>query len=440
MCDTFVVMHAATADGSVIFGKNSDREPNEAQEVILVPAQNYPAGEQLRCTYIEIPQVEHTHAMILSKPFWMWGAEMGVNERGVVIGNEAVFTRAPMAKEGGLTGMDLLRLALERSSSAGEALQTILDLLAQYGQGGNCGFAHPMYYHNSFIIADQKEAYVLETAGAEWAVERVHGMRSISNVITIHKEWDKASPGLVDQALERGWVRSKEDFDFSAAYSDLIYTNFGAGRSRHACTTSALEGLGRPVTVEDAFATLRLHGMLRKPGWRPDRAVTGADVCMHAGFGPVRVSQTTGSMVVHLMADGMTVWVTATAAPCLSIYKPVWFTSGLPWAGEPAPQGKYDEACVWWRHEAMHRAVLMSYPELAPQIQTERDASERGFLADAAQVESGLMTPAQVSSRTWEKALSLEKEWLTRSAAAGKTAARFYYRSAWKKFNQEAGM
>ena len=65
----------------------------------------------IQCTYIEIPQCETTHAVILSKPAWMWGAEMGANNRGVAIGNEAVWT-----KEGGegdieerLLGMDFVR-------------------------------------------------------------------------------------------------------------------------------------------------------------------------------------------------------------------------------------------------------------------------------------------------------------------------------------------
>ncbi len=33
MCDTFVALPPATADGSILFGKNSDREPNEAQSL-----------------------------------------------------------------------------------------------------------------------------------------------------------------------------------------------------------------------------------------------------------------------------------------------------------------------------------------------------------------------------------------------------------------------
>jgi len=187
MCDTFVALGNATYDGSVIFGKNSDREPNEAQELVLIPHTMHEKKGHVNCTYINIPQVPETNAVLLSKPFWIWGAEMGANEHGVVIGNEAVFTKVPYQKEPGLIGMDFIRLALERATSAD-------------------GFSHKMYYHNGFLIADRHEAWVLETAGKHWAAEKVQEIRSISNVISIRSHWDRASDELVSFAVSKGWM------------------------------------------------------------------------------------------------------------------------------------------------------------------------------------------------------------------------------------------
>ena len=169
MCDTLVALEA----GRVFFAKNSDRDANEAQLLDWIPARRHESGTPLRCTWIEIPQVAQTHAVLLSRPFWMWGAEIGANEHGVVIGIEAVLARRSPPRLG-LTGMDLLRLGLERARTAQEAVETLTTLLETHGQGGGCGHEDRGFrYHNSFLIADHTGAHVLETVDRKWAVEAV---------------------------------------------------------------------------------------------------------------------------------------------------------------------------------------------------------------------------------------------------------------------------
>ncbi|KAI4036983.1 SCRN3 isoform 2 [Pan troglodytes] len=109
-CDTFVALPPATVDNRIIFGKNSDRLYDEVQEVVYFPAVVHDnLGERLKCTYIEIDQVPETYAVVLSRPAWLWGAEMGANEHGVCIGNEAVWGREEVCDEEALLGMDLVR-------------------------------------------------------------------------------------------------------------------------------------------------------------------------------------------------------------------------------------------------------------------------------------------------------------------------------------------
>jgi len=160
MCDT---LGRILCPDLALFAKNSDRSPNEPQVIEYRPARDH-REKDLRATYLTIPQAPHTYATLLSRPAWMWGAEMGVNEHGVCIGNEAVFTKGRYASAG-LTGMDLVRLALERASSARQAADLILELLEQHGQGGNCGYDHNFFYDNAFLILDRREIWLLETAG-----------------------------------------------------------------------------------------------------------------------------------------------------------------------------------------------------------------------------------------------------------------------------------
>lgn len=428
MCDTFVALANATTDGSIIFGKNSDRDANEAHELVVIPHGYHSKDEKLQCTYISIPQVEETSSVFLAKPFWIWGAEMGANEHNVVIGNEAVFSKVPAGKKPGLIGMDFLRLALERADTARGAVEVITSLLEEFGQSGNCGFAHSFYYHNSYLIADQMGAWVLETVDRHWAAQKVEGIRSISNGLTIEDKWDLASENLVTFAIDKGWCKDEKDFNFKKCYSDKIFTKFSDSENRFCRTKEFLKSNRGELDLKKAISILRDHGSNANEDWSPDRSLVGAEVCMHASVGPIRGSQTTGSMVTQIK-DGKTIhWVTGTSAPCTSVFKPIWIDVGIPIMNKEnsrinatsedknlSPTGSYDEDTLWWRHEDLHREVLKDYSSFIKLFEKDRDQLENDFIRET--VDPGFITRksrSEYSQKCFDSALEAEKYWLLR--------------------------
>lgn len=391
-----------TADGAVWFAKNSDREPGEAQAVDHLPQIHHHNARTLQCTYIEIPQTAHTNAVILSRPFWMWGAEIGANHHGVAIGNEAVWTKLPVAKSG-LTGMDLLRLALERTASAREALEFITTFLQRYGQGGNCGYRHKNFrYHNSFIIADPHEAWVLETADTMWAAEKVRGIRSISNALSIGKEFDLIADEAYRLARRQGWCKASADFDFARCFGDAKYRKLSGALERSACTLKNLKQKNDKLEREDFFAALRDHnGLQPQDGWRMKMP------CAHASWWPTRIAgQTTGAMVSRLHSTDQTHWLTGTSSPCLSIFKPLVLESDLIVTGATPGVG-YDAESLFWRHEKLHRLVLRDYEVLKKIIDDTRMALEAGFVSS---VET--WRTASQCRKAWETHRQILPEWL----------------------------
>ncbi|MBK7071057.1 MAG: hypothetical protein IPH44_02040 [Myxococcales bacterium] len=393
MCDTLVTI----APGRVRFAKNSDRDPNEAQAPTWRPARDHVAGAPLRCTHVTIPQVAHTHAVLLSRPFWLWGAEMGANAHGVVIGNEAVFTDQPFTAAG-LTGMDLVRLGLERGATAAEAVAVIEDLVARHGQGGGCGHEHPGFrYHASFLVADARGAFVVETAGRAVAVQAVVDAATISNALTL-----PALRGHRDRL--RSWV--------------------AAADHRQACTLAAARAARG---VGDLFAALRDHGDGddgARPRYRWHHGAMAAP-CMHAG-GLIAASQTTASWVAELTPAGARHWITATAAPCLSIFKPVAVDDPL--ALGPPPRDRAD-AGLWWQHERLHRRVIGD-AAWCRTIAAERDEVERRWLS---------APPAPTAAFAEHRALV--ERWLAASAAAPVADDRpWYVRRYWAERDRRAGL
>lgn len=358
---------------------------------------------------------------------------MGVNQHGLAIGNEAVFSKIPANKEPALLGMDLLRLGLERAVSAPEAVEVMGTLLEQYGQGGNCVRQGHLYYHNSFLIADPQESWVLETIDRHWAARKVNPLYSISNLLSLQNDWDRSSPGLEDFLIDQGLAKSGREIRLAKDLSDLIYTTFADGRKRCARSRTLLEDAGGSIDLETMTGILRDHGGKENP--LPGLA--GADICMHASLGPIRGSQTTGSLVASLEEGYPLILATGTAAPCTGIFKPVWVDAPLDL--QPEPSDSFDPASLFWAHERLHREVLANYPLRAASYRQERDALEQEFIRGAQRIRSATREERREFSRScFAKARDAEERWLTEVRKLPFKASLFHG-LAWRGFNKAAG-
>lgn len=287
MCDVLVALGSATASGSTLFAKNSDRPPAERQVIEFVPSRLDADGTT--ATHLMVaPPFQSTFPCVISRPSWGWGAEHGVNIHGVAAGNTTVYTTLdPRGAATGLTGMDLVRLALERAATAEEGVEIITSLLVEHGQGGSghdpaAGRERP--YWNSFLVADPTSSFVIDTSGREYAVERVGATRAISNRTTIPTfDAEHRHPRQpVERLVDPRWRAS------SAVLA------------------------GGAVTAEALAEHLRSHDTCGEAGW---------SVCMHVEG----VEVTTSSMIAELMPDGgSTLWL-LTGSPCQGDYRRLSF-------------------------------------------------------------------------------------------------------------------
>ncbi|NXW98480.1 SCRN2 protein, partial [Larus smithsonianus] len=360
-----------------------------------------------QCTYLEIEQAERTHAVVLSRPAWLWGAEMGANEHGVCVGNEGVWTREPVGEDEALLGMDLVRLGLERGSSAREALEVITALLERYGQGGSCKEEPVSFvYHNTFLLADRTEAWVLETAGRYWAAQQIRGeralvilgrwgvlspplsltpppafaegSRNISNQLSIGREITAEHAGLRQRARSQGWWSGDGEFSFAEVFS-LPHqpARMEAAKARYRAGKELLRQHAGHITAETFMAILR------------DK---DSGICVDSeGF------RTAGSMVSVLPQDPALPCVhffTATPDPSRSVFKPFVFVANIKpvpqvrsptFRDDPAKQIPRFQSTVDRRHELYRRhQVALELMERDQEwgqklLQTLRDLEKQGL-------------------------------------------------------------
>jgi secernin len=425
MCDSFVALPPATLNGSVILAKSADCQINEAHALLHIPGKKHIPGEAIRATHLVIPQAPETYEMFIGKSFWTYGAEIGFNEHGVAIGNEAVFTSLQKEEKAeGLMVIDMLRIGLERGKTALGAVEAMTAVLEQFGQGGNCELAGNSHFDGSYLIADKTEAWVLETAGRQWVARKLSdSIGSISNVLGIHSDYDLSS--------------LKQRVDWAATYGEMEIVPKIGSVERQCASLLGLETRRGKVTVQTAFDILRQHGK----DYDPATAPAHTDICVHAGPGDYRLWQATGAMVAENGPEGVMGWFTGTSGNCVSIFKPVFPGVALPDLG-PYPNEQYNPQSLWWQHELLHRRAMADFHNLVPEIRVDFDAVEAGFLAEAPAVLKGSLKEKQEfvehcfctaaeAMQAWTNKLAMRKDLAYADPA---------YRQMWQRFNAEAGL
>jgi secernin len=315
-----------------------------------------------------------------------------MNEFGVAIGNEGIWTRVlardiAAAAQGrgpdlGPTGMDLLRLGLERGRTAQQALEVITSLLEthdQFGSGIPTKGAAEGAYHNSFIIADPREAWVLETAGRHWVARRLaSGSTSISNTPSIGGQWDLASLGLVQDAVDQGWWPSDrtDALDFTMAYGD----DGPVGQARRAGAMPRAACSSRLLAERHGSVTPRwMMGIARDESSTP----------------PINLDVTASSCVALLpqSTDELPVFWWCPSVPGDSCYVPFFVHgSSLPAIVSVAgTQGRsvrppssveadtYDADSLWWIFRDLHDRALGGMADRTPEVRAVFDALEQDF-------------------------------------------------------------
>lgn len=238
-CTSIMVGKKASADGSVITSHTCDSWYRTWMTVR--PAADYKEGEmeniydgRMHTEWVEdmskvvvkgqIPQVSHTYRMLdTSYPC--------LNEKQLGMGETTISGRDTLRNKNGMFMIEeLQRVALERCTTAREAIKLMGELVKQYGYGdsGEC-----------LTIADTKEVWIFEIfgegpdkIGGVWAAQRIQDdevavSANIPRISTLNLK-DKnnymASDNVFDVAKKLGLWDGKEPFKFWKAYGGPNYS------------------------------------------------------------------------------------------------------------------------------------------------------------------------------------------------------------------------
>lgn len=237
-CTSIMVGREASADGSVLTSHTCDSWYRTWMSI--EPAHDYPrdtvtsirgglmhtehqgdmTGVKERGT---IPQASHTYSFLNT-------AYPCLNEKQLAMGETTISGRDTLQNEKGLFVIEeLQRIALERCTTARQAIRLMGSLIRQYGYGdsGEC-----------LTIADQREVWIFEVfgegpdkIGGVWAAQRIPddeiavsaNISRIGRIDLDDTDHFMASDNVFSVARKLGLWDGKEPFSFWKAYSGGNY-------------------------------------------------------------------------------------------------------------------------------------------------------------------------------------------------------------------------
>jgi dipeptidase len=223
-CTNVLVSRGASADGSVMISYLADAG-GFMDPLYFSPAQTHAPGDSVDIYEWDtgdflgrIAQVERTYKVIGN-----------MNEYQVAIGETTFTGRSELGTPNGIMDYGSLKyIALQRATTAREAIQVITSLVEEYGYAST---------GESFSIADKNEAWILELIGkgeyekgAVWVAARVPEgyIASHANQARIRQvDWNDTdhwmwSEDVVSFAREREWFSGRDrDFSFVDAYNPV---------------------------------------------------------------------------------------------------------------------------------------------------------------------------------------------------------------------------
>jgi len=442
-CTAITVSQGASVDGSAMC-THTDDSGSDTFRVYIVPAKDWEPGtmrpvlkntddgpyRQLRegqAIYSpgEIPQVAHTYAYTNASYSFQNEKQVGMGES--TIGGQ----RGLSNKDGWFEVVELQRIALERASSAREAIQIMGDLATKYGY---------CVSGEHIPVIDKNEAWVFEIwgpgplwkpgsdeLGAVWVAQRVPdgeicvcANRPRIGAIDLNDlDHFMASKNIYSLAEKMEWwdPKSGKEFKIYETYGKKSYSTYNARREWRVFDIVApslnldpwMERYpfsvkpDKPVTAQDIMRIERdyyegtefdlTEGLAAGPFGCPNRYSTSSKLNPEGSYGwerAVSLFRTNYSTVV-VARKGMPDWIGALTwfgydAPHTTCYIPIYCgVTELPKSFDLGMRGgAYDvfsRESAWWAFNFVSNYADLKYSYMIEDIKAVRDPLETEFFA-----------------------------------------------------------